>query len=121
MKVVAVAASTCGGRYCTMVDAGDVDATGGDVGGDEDAEVALAELGEGALALRLRREKGERGVRDVVGVWGRGAVERGCGEGAAGRGWGADAPATRRRGGAARCASRAPRSRRARRTHASSP
>ena len=61
VKVVAAAASTCGGRLHDEVDAGDVDAAGGDVGGDEDAEVALAELGEGALA-RAEREKGERGL-----------------------------------------------------------
>ena len=35
------------------VDVGDVEAARGDVGGDEDAEAAVAEALEGALALRL--------------------------------------------------------------------
>ena len=37
-----------------VADAVDVDAAGGDVGGDQDAQLAVAEVGERALALVLR-------------------------------------------------------------------
>ena len=44
-------------------DAGDVDAAGGDVGGDQDAELALAELGQRLLAGHLRHVAVQRAGR----------------------------------------------------------
>ena len=43
-----------------MGDAGDVDAAGGDVGGDQDPDLVLAELGQGLLARHLRHDAMER-------------------------------------------------------------
>ena len=49
-------------------DAVDVDAAGGDVGGDEHADLAVAERGEHALALRLRLVAVER-LRGDTATW----------------------------------------------------
>jgi hypothetical protein len=46
-----------------VADALDVEAARGDVGGDEDVELAVLELVDGALALRLRDVAVDRGRR----------------------------------------------------------